>query len=79
MNSRSFYCHYIPPPKTSEEEWQKAFAEFQAKGGKVQQMKSDNGNYDKGLKKTQENLSGGFNPFSKDFCLTINKEDFNKR
>lgn len=71
-----FYSHHIPPPKTSDEDMEKALQEFLANGGKIQYMRSDNGKYDKGLKKTQENLAGGFNPFSKDQALTINKKDF---
>jgi hypothetical protein len=79
MSTTIQYCHYIPPPKTTDEEWQKAFQEFQNAGGKVQYMRNDNGRYNKSLKKTQQNLGGGFNPFSRDFSLTINKEDYVKR
>lgn len=78
MNSNNYYSHYNPPPRTTDEEWEKAFQQFLAKGGKVQYIKEDNGKYDKALKKTKENLAGGFNPFSKDFCNTINKDDFPK-
>lgn len=70
------YSHHVPPPKTPNEEWESAFQEFLSNGGKVQVMSSDpsaSKRYDKALKKTQANLAGGFNPFSKDSALTINK------
>jgi hypothetical protein len=69
----NFY-YYLP--KTTDEEMEAAMAEFLARGGKIQQMRDDGGTYDKALKKTKENLKGGFNPFSKDQALTINKDDF---
>lgn len=70
------YSHHIPPPRTTDEEWESAFQEFLSKGGKVQLMNGDRAaskRYDKALKKTQDALAGGFNPFSKDLVLTINK------
>jgi hypothetical protein len=79
MASSMQYSHHVPPPKTSKEEWESAFQEFLSNGGKVQIMNGDrtaSKRYDNALKKTQENLAGGFNPFSKDSALTINKKDF---
>jgi hypothetical protein len=65
--------YYYNPPPTPDDEMEAAIQEFLNRGGKIQQMRSDSGNYDKNLKKTQANLKGGFNPFSKDQALTINK------
>ena len=72
----NFYSHQVPPPRTSDEEMKKALEIFLKEGGKIQEMRDDSGSYNKNLKKTQKNLAGGFNPFSKTQALTINKGDF---
>ena len=77
--NKNFYCAATPPPRWDEQESEKLIQQFLTNGGKIQYVRDDNGSYDKSLKKTQQNLSGGFNPFSKEEALTINKKDFFKR
>lgn len=48
---------------------------FLSKGGKVVKLKDDDGGYDKGLKKTEHRLAGGFNPFTKEDALTVPDSD----
>jgi hypothetical protein len=79
MSSNMFWSHHVPPPRTSDQEMERLLNEFLAKGGQIQQMRDDGGKYDANLKKTQKNLAGGFNPFSKDIALTINKDSVMKR
>jgi hypothetical protein len=75
-NSNTIYSRSVPPSQTSDDEISNAIQAFLNKGGKIQKLREDSGNYDKALKKTQENLAGGFNPFSRHQALTVNKKDF---
>lgn len=42
---------------------------FLSKGGKVVKLRDDDGSFDKNLKKTENRLIGGFNPFSREEVL----------
>jgi hypothetical protein len=75
-NSKVIYSRSVPPSKTSHDEISSAIQAFLQKGGKIQKLRDDSSHYDKALKKTQENLTGGFNPFTREQALTINKKDF---
>lgn len=66
--------HFIPfsgVPRMSREETQAAIEEFLNNGGEIIRLRSDDGSYDKNLRKTKESLKGGFNPFSKTDALRI--------
>ncbi len=77
--ARHFYSNNNPAPPTPQHEMDKAIQEFLSSGGVIQHMRDDGGSYEKNLKKTQKNLVGGFNPFSKSDALTINKGDLIRR
>lgn len=77
-NRPIIYSRSILPPKSSDNEINNAVLAFLNKGGKVQILREDDGSYDAALKKTQQNLIGGFNPFSRCDALTINKDSLNK-
>ena len=57
-------------PKITNSELDDAVAQFLANGGKVTNLKEDDGEYEKGLKKIERKLGGGFNPFSKEDALS---------
>lgn len=64
------YSYNIRPFQISPKDFDLAVQDYISKGGEILQLRDDNGGYDKGLKKIQENLQGGFNPFSKEQALT---------
>ena len=59
----------------SREQEEKAVAEFLNSGGKILKLKDDDGSYDKNMKKTENRLIGGFNPFTKDQALSKRDEE----
>lgn len=72
------YSRSILPPKSSDDEINNAVLAFLNNGGKVLKLRDDHSAYDDALKKTQQNLKGGFNPFSKQEALSLQK-DFLKK
>ena len=63
------YSYNIRPFQISPKDFDQAVQDYISKGGEILNLRDDNGGYDKGLKKIQENLIGGFNPFSKEQAL----------
>jgi hypothetical protein len=61
---------WVPVKRLSHDEMEAAAAEFLANGGKITRLKDDDGAYDKGLKKIEKRLGGGYNPFTKEESLT---------
>ena len=55
--------------RLNSDETEAAIESFLAKGGEITSLKDDDGSYDKGLKKIENRLDGGFNPFSKTDAL----------
>lgn len=61
---------WVAHKRPSNDEMDDMIKQFLANGGKIVKLNEDNGDYDKGLKKIENRLGGGFNPFSKEDALT---------
>lgn len=62
---------FVAAKRVSDNEINDAIERYLSGGGSIKKLSEDRNAYDKQLKKTENILEGGFNPFTKEESLVV--------